>query len=38
MSLAGSFGLFVLAGMCEIGGGYLMWVDLNENRHRSYAA
>ena len=37
MSLAGSFGLFVLAGLCEIGGGYLVWLALRENRHWTYA-
>lgn len=37
MSLVGSFGLFVLAGLCEIGGGYLVWLALRENRHWTYA-
>lgn len=36
MSFASSFGLFVLAGLCEIGGGYLMWLMLRENRHWGY--
>ena len=32
-----SVGLFVLAGLCEIGGGYLMWLALREGRHWGYA-
>lgn len=27
-----SLGLFVLAGLCEIGGGYLVWLWLREHR------
>ena len=27
---------FVLAGLCEIGGGYLVWLWLSENRHFGY--
>ncbi len=38
MFLAGSFGLFVLAGLCEIGGGYLVWLAIREGRHWSYGA
>lgn len=38
MSLAGSLALYVLAGLCEIGGGYLMWLTLREGRHWGYAA
>lgn len=38
MSLPVSLGLFVLAGLCEIGGGYLIWLALRENRHWMYAA
>jgi len=38
MSLAGSFGLFILAGLCEIGGGYLIWLAFREGRHWIYAA
>ena len=38
MSLVNSFGLFVLAGLCEIGGGYLIWLALREGRHWLYAA
>ena len=37
MSLAGSLALYVLAGLCEIGGGYLMWLTLRESRHWGYA-
>lgn len=36
MSVAGSFGLFVLAGLCEIGGGYLVWLAIREGRHWGY--
>ena len=28
MSLPVSIGLFMLAGLCEIGGGYLVWLSL----------
>lgn len=38
MSVLSSLGLFVLAGLCEIGGGYLIWLALRENRHWTYAA
>ncbi|THJ16617.1 MAG: YnfA family protein [Nitrospira sp. CG24B] len=38
MSLAGSLALYVLAGLCEIGGGYLMWLTFREGRHWGYAA
>ena len=38
MSLAGSLALYVLAGLCEIGGGYLMWLTFRESRHWGYAA
>jgi small multidrug resistance family-3 protein len=34
-TIAVSLCLFVLAGLCEIGGGYLMWQWLRE--HRSFA-
>jgi small multidrug resistance family-3 protein len=37
MSVISSLGLFVLAGLCEIGGGYLIWLALRENRHWMYA-
>jgi small multidrug resistance family-3 protein len=36
MSIPISLGLFVLAGLCEIGGGYLMWLALREGRHWGY--
>lgn len=36
MSLPISLGLFVLAGLCEIGGGYLMWLVIREQRHWMY--
>ncbi|MGE0472002.1 MAG: YnfA family protein [Nitrospira sp.] len=38
MSFPVSLGLFVLAGLCEIGGGYLIWLALREGRHWMYAA
>ena len=38
MSLPSSIGLFILAGLCEIGGGYLMWLAIRENQHWLYAA
>ena len=31
------FGLFVLAGLCEIGGGYLVWGWMREGRVLSWA-
>jgi small multidrug resistance family-3 protein len=37
MSIFGSFGLFVLAGLCEIGGGYLVWLWFREGRPVAYA-
>ena len=37
MSLHVSIGLFVLAGICEIGGGYLIWLSFREGRHWGYA-
>jgi len=36
MSIPGSIGLFVLAGLCEIGGGYLVWQWLREGRSLSF--
>ncbi len=27
-----SFGIFVLAGLCEIGGGYMVWLTLREGK------
>lgn len=38
MPLPISLGLFVLAGLCEIGGGYLIWLAIRENRPWTYAA
>jgi small multidrug resistance family-3 protein len=32
MDITKSIGLFVLAGLCEIGGGYLVWIWLREGR------
>lgn len=34
MNIAQSISLFVLAGLCEIGGGYLVWIWLREGRSR----
>src|SRR5208283_1384668 len=31
-----SIPLFILAGLCEIGGGYLVWLWLRESKHWSY--
>ncbi|MDH4084685.1 MAG: YnfA family protein [Nitrospira sp.] len=36
MSLPLSLGLFVLAGLCEIGGGYLVWLWFREGRPLAY--
>jgi small multidrug resistance family-3 protein len=38
MSVVSSLGLFVLAGLCEIGGGYLIWLTLREGHPWMYAA
>lgn len=32
MSFVSSIALFLLAGLCEIGGGYLVWIWLKEGR------
>lgn len=32
MKILLSIGLFLLAGLCEIGGGYLVWLCLRENK------
>ena len=32
MALATSIGIFILAGLCEIGGGYLVWLWLREGK------
>ena len=37
MSLTWSIALFVLAGLCEIGGGYLVWLWLREGKPFGYA-
>ncbi len=37
MSLPSSLGLFILAGLCEIGGGYLIWLVIREDHHWLYA-
>lgn len=36
MSLPISIALFVLAGLCEIGGGYLVWLWFREGRPLTY--
>ncbi|HEX8493989.1 MAG TPA: YnfA family protein [Pyrinomonadaceae bacterium] len=38
MTLIKSFAYFLLAGLCEIGGGYLVWLWLRERRSIWYAA
>ena len=38
MSFALSISLFVIAGLCEIGGGYLVWLWLREGKPFGYAA
>jgi small multidrug resistance family-3 protein len=37
MEIAKSLFYFVLAGLCEIGGGYLVWLWLREGRSNWYA-
>lgn len=37
MIIPWSLGLFVLAGLCEIGGGYLVWLWLREGKPIGYA-
>jgi small multidrug resistance family-3 protein len=37
MPLLLSIGLFVVAGLCEIGGGYLIWLWFREGRPIGYA-
>lgn len=32
MSIITSLGIFILAGLCEIGGGYLVWLWLREGK------
>jgi small multidrug resistance family-3 protein len=36
MSVVSSLGLFVLAGLCEIGGGYLVWLWFRGGRPLAY--
>lgn len=38
MDIAKSLFYFVLAGLCEIGGGYLMWLFLREGKSFVFAA
>lgn len=35
--LAASLLYFILAGLCEIGGGYLVWIWLKEHKHIGFA-
>lgn len=37
MSVPLSIGLFILAGVCEIGGGYLVWLAVREGKPLWYA-
>jgi len=37
MNLFKALGIFILAGLCEIGGGYLIWLCLKENKPWWYA-
>jgi small multidrug resistance family-3 protein len=37
MPISASLALFVLAGLCEIGGGYLVWLWLREGKGMGYA-
>lgn len=37
MALLRSFAIFILAGLCEIGGGYLIWLTLKEDKPWWYA-
>lgn len=36
MTMIKSIPIFVLAGLCEIGGGYLVWLCLKEGKHWWY--
>jgi len=36
MNIIKSLSIFVLAGLCEIGGGYLIWLWLKENKPVGY--
>lgn len=37
MQVVRSLAYFVLAGLCEIGGGYLIWIWLREGKHVVFA-
>jgi small multidrug resistance family-3 protein len=37
MEIARSLFLFLMAGLCEIGGGYLIWLFIRDGRPLSYA-
>ncbi len=37
MGIVKSISYFILAGLCEIGGGYLIWLWLREGKGFSYA-
>ena len=37
MAIPFSIGLFIVAGLCEIGGGYLVWLWLREGKPIGYA-
>ena len=37
MEVARSLFLFLMAGLCEIGGGYMIWLFIREGRPLSYA-
>jgi small multidrug resistance family-3 protein len=36
MSVIKAIGIFVIAGLCEIGGGYMVWLWLREQKHWWY--
>jgi len=38
MNIIKSLSLFIIAGLCEIGGGYLIWLWLKENKPMWYGA
>ncbi|WP_183576186.1 YnfA family protein [Mucilaginibacter sp. X5P1] len=38
MAILKSLSIFILAGLCEIGGGYLIWLCLKEDKPWWYAA
>lgn len=37
MEILKSLSLFIVAGLCEIGGGYLMWLSIRGNKPIGYA-